>query len=638
MAEVRESENHELLEMVARRHAHREVLDRYYAAIGQEYDFGIKMKQHRDQPRSNRELNRRQRLTVVSLDLPDIIRYTSAVLAGSSIYLDVRPRAPGRDDAETATLKRLSDVARAMMDDKVRDVDIGYPSARRRMIRMASAARAGAVRLDVVPGGPYGTEIVPTAIDPRNLSWDARFNHFNDYGCPELYEDFRISVAEAKTNPDWKWDNPDALHADDMAANGQTYPTPAPPAPNPGAEPPDNRKITLTRLWIKAEPAELEVEIGEPEALPPEQWYMACDTCGYSEHDLVGTPGYDGGRLPEMHPCPQCGETADGLPAGMMHRHDVKKQIGRAPAYSDKHRMVIFAPNCPGAGIGRDGPWPKGLTGFPVAMYVPDPFPLEPFGNSDTFRNQDLASMKNATLASGFEQMERNRDLLIVKEDSLWDSEHEPYNFDGSGDFVAYATNFDDMKGAQHFQGSGLNQAFGAFIGVLDSNLNAHRGIGQVSLSPEQMKGIPVGTVARVQETGDVPLDEQLCILRETEEPLFQRWLELLCAYSTEEQWVETTGPDGARAFAIFHGPSMPSLRLRVHAQPNLDAVDLDKMEKIRGLIGAPPAIIKFALKDANVPEDVIQDLIRGSAGPPNGGAPAPAPPALAAAAQAQMQ
>ena len=52
------------------------------------------------------------------------------------------------------------------------------------------------------------------------------------------------------------------------------------------------------------------------------------------------------------------------------------------------------------------------------------------------------------------------------------------------------------------------SSAIGTWMQIVDSNLSRFRGIGQVAASAEQMKGMPVGTVARIQETGDVPLDE----------------------------------------------------------------------------------------------------------------------------------
>lgn len=629
----RESGESEVLEFIERRKAYRETLSPYYKAIGLEYDFGIKLKQH--EPVPERELARKDRLRVVSTDLPDILRYSSATLAGSAIYMDVRPRGPGKTPAETEAWRVASDNARAAMDEWAHDVDIGYPSARRRFVRMAGAARAGAVRVDVTPGGAYGIDIVPTVVDPRMLAWDSRFLSFTDYGCPELHEDFRVTVEAARENPDWEWDDPGALRPDDGNA---VLPKPAGPTSDEDRRGDDDDKLmTLTRIWLKNDPADMEVEIGEPTPLASARWFMACPTCGYSEEDLVDTPGYDGSNLPELQPCVRCGETPEGQPAGMMHRIEVEKQIGRVPQYRDSHRMVIVAPFCPAAGIGRDGPWPKGLTNFPYDMFVPDPFPLEPFGNSDTFRNQDLASMKNASLASGFEQMERNRDLLVAVEDALWDAQHEPYQFDGSGDFVAY-TDRDGLNAMKHFQGSGLNVAYTSWMSLLNSELSSRRGIGQVNASAQEMKNTPVGTVARIQETGDVPLDEQQRILREMEERLFNRVLELMCAYWDEDRWVEKVGEDGRRTFALFSARNAPSMRLRVKASPSINAVDVEKWSKLKELNGAPPSVIKFMLRDSNMPEDVIADLIGGSGQPPVGGDPASISPQghplLAGAAQ----
>lgn len=611
----------EIEDLIESREVYQQLLDPYYKAITREYDFGIKMKQHKEEaaPPAFGYKKRREPLRVVTGDLPNVLRFTAATLSGAPIYLSISPRKPSSTPQETQKAQNAAAAAQAMMFDQVHDIDIGYPSVRRRMIRMAGAARAGAFKLDVCPGGLSGADVVPSVVDPRNLWWDPKYLSHMDYGCPMLGEDFQVTVEEAKNNPDWSWSDADSLRSDSLV---KRFPTPSDPAVNNDkrGDDDDYQLITLSRIWLKDDKTTIEVEIGDSTDLPSQKWYMACPDCGYSEQDLTDTPGYDGSTLPEHYPCPKCGQTAEDHPAGMLHRIEISKQIGRAPAYNDKHRYLIVAPMCPTAGFARDGPWLKGLTNFPVATFVPDPFPLEPFGNSDTFRNQDMASIKNALIASGYEQMNRNRDLLLAKEDSLWDAQHEPYQFDGSGDFVAYVSSFEDLSGIKHVQGSGLNAAFPTFLGIVNNELQRFPGIGQINATAPEIKGMQVGVVARVQETGDVPLDEQTRILRECEEYAFTRWLELKCAYSTEAQWFDAVGATGADAYTLFSGSDMPALKLKVQAAPNLNLVDMQKVEKVKGLIGAPPELIKFALKDANVPQDVIDSLVAGMPLKPTGG------------------
>jgi hypothetical protein len=289
------------------------------------------------------------------------------------------------------------------------------------------------------------------------------------------------------------------------------------------------------------------------------------------------------------------------------------------PQYKNGHRRVVLAPFCPQVGLLKDGPWPEKLTGFPYMMYVSDPYPSEPFGNSVTYLNMDMQALKNASLRSGFEQMDRNRDLLITKYASLWDNSHEPYQFDGSGDYVAYTESYDDLNGIKHFQGAGLNPSFGLWMEIVDSNLSKFTGVGQVSANPAQMKGMPVGTVARMQETGDVPLDEATKILREDEEQLFTRWLELGMGHWSEEQWVKVTGRNGEEAWRLFHGAKLPPMKLRVMAAPDLSAVDSMVLDRIKSLIGAPPAVIRFAGKAARIPKMLIDQLIQETTQPPAG-------------------
>lgn len=575
----------------------------YREAMQLEYAYNLKLKHH-SAPDPTKPLAK-QPLTVSTLDLYDITRYTSAQLAGSAIYLDVQPKVPGRDEVEQRDLDDAAAIARARLDDMIHDTDIGYPMVRRRVLRMGQAARAGACRLDVVPGGHEGPRIVPRIINAANLTWDSRFLHFNEYGCNILFERIeKVPLEEIQSNPDWR--NGDMVAADD----GEKLIDEKNQSPKRDAQ---NKRPTATLLvaWIKDDPDEIDVQVGESTKLDPSEWYMACGTCGYTERDLRG-PEYDSAMLPEQMPCPECGMTDEMQPRTMMDRIEHEKQIGRAPAFESKNRRIIFAPFSPGAGALRDGPWPKGLTNFPYMMHVSDPFPLEPYGNSQTFLNMDLQSLKNETLVSGFEQVRRNKDLTIVKKDALWDAAEEPYQFDGTGDTVAYAATYDDLMGIKHFQGSGLNQAYGVWFETIDGELNKHKGTGQAALSPAQMKGVQVGTMARSMETGDVPVDETLAIFREDEEQLLTRWLELYCGAMSGDDWQKVSGTKGDVAFRVFNASEMPALKLKVNAAPDLNAADREQLNaavefsKIES-----PALMRFAAEKARLPRTLIEDLVK---------------------------
>ena len=626
----------QVTEWIAREKRWGDSLKRYRDAFGVEYDYALKFAQLPEKKR--KELESQGKQPVVSLDLDDIVRYSSATIGATAVYFDIKLRGPGKSEQETEAMRGVVSIAREAFHDKIHDVSLGYLRTRRRVIKLGQAARVGAARWDVMPGGLYGNEPVASVMDPRHVTWDSeRFASPLEFGCEEVWVKLpRVSLAWAKNNPDFKKSFRDALVADDGESE-------IPRSSDPSVDPPpasrneEDGLCTLMEGWIKRAPGALP-ELGT-ETLPPDQWYMACATCGYSEADLVGTDGYDGSLLPESQPCPQCGQTPEGLPASQMHRMDTEKEIGRSPSYNDGHRRVVIAPLQPGAGVGRDGPWPEGLTDYPFMWHVPDPFPLEPYGNSQTSRNMDLQSLKNRSLRIGAEQMERNQDLTIVRENAFWDAKHEPHMFNGSQDYTAYTQSTDPIETLiKQFQGSGLNPAYVAWMDRLDAELGRHRGIGQISADAAQIKGMPVGTVARIQETGDVPLDEVIKILREDEEPFISRGFELWLAYCTEAQWVDYAGPVGERAFRLFSSGDMPPWRLKVTAMPSLDAVDVDKINAMKSLMGASPAVIQFALRDKNIPKEVIDGLIQSSQPPtPGGGAigglpVAPPDPAMAGA------
>jgi hypothetical protein len=599
-------------ELIERWRNNHRSLRAYHKAMRLEYGYNLKLKHH-DPPDENKPLGAKQPLTVSTLDLYDITRYASAQIAGSSIYLDVRPEEPGRDEQEQSDLDDAAMVARSVLEEQLHDVDLGYPKVRRAVARMGQSARVGAARLDVVPGGRMGADVVPIVVKPWNISWDTRFMHPLEHGNRVLWEVIeRVSLESIHGEPSYgpnralvKAD--DGRNAIDVAEMSESD-----PHVDHDSEEDCEQYATLVVGWLMDDPTTVEVQVGEPALLPVEDRYMACGTCGYTEQDLAQDPSYAGDKLPESMPCPQCGLTPEGQPKSQMHRVERETTVADAPAYEDQHRRIVFAPLSPEAGLLKDEPWPKGLTKFPHMYHVADPFPLEPTGNSQTFLNMDLQSLKNATVVEGFLQMERNKDLTIAKEDSIWDSNHQPYQFDGSGDRFAFVTNYDDLMGIKHFQGSGLNSEFGLWFQTIDGELNKHRGIGQASGNLDQLKGVQVGAIARSMETGDVPVDETLKIFREDEEQFINRWLELLCGAWTSKRWVDAAGPDGRIEPRLFDPQAMPKLKLRVHASPDMNSVDREQMKAASELAKIEsPALLRFAAQSAKLPRHVVEELVK---------------------------
>lgn len=607
---------------------HHGSLRQYHEAMGLEYDYALKLKHHSD-PDPNKPLSK-QPLTVATLDLYDIIRYEDGQIDNAAIYLDARLLEPGRTPEEQKELDDSAAIFRSVMDQCVHDVDIGYPGVRRRVIRMSRAARVGACRLDLMSNGRGGMDVVPSVLDPRRISWDTRFLTPFDRGNNVLWiRHDRVPLDDLpEMCPGWKSCDKVAPDDGETAYKVEDFKSPT-LDPNKRAE----RTCTIVEGWIMEDEGEVEVQVGESKPLEPNEWYMGCTTCGYTERDLRETPGYDGAMLPEFAPCPMCGPTPEGPPKSMMIRMETEREVGTVPEFEGKRRRVFFAPFSLQAGY-HEEPWPKNLTHFPVMYHVSDPYPLEPTGNSQTYLNMDLQSLKDASVVAGFLQMERNRDLLLVKENAIFDAAHEPYQFDGSGDFVAYVGNYDDLQGMKHIQGQGLNSAFPTWMNVISGELSEHRGIGQASGTAEQLKGVQVGTIARSIETGDVPLDQSLKIWREDEERLFNRWAEMLLGAWTTEQWVETAGMDGAVAMRAFRAPDMPRMRLKIDAAPDLNAVDREILKAARELSEVKsPALLRYAAKAAKLPKSVVDELVAeltamlaGTVPPTAGGGGAPAP------------
>ena len=78
-----------------------------------------------------------------------------------------------------------------------------------------------------------------------------------------------------------------------------------------------------------------------------------------------------------------------------------------------------------------------------------------------------------------------------------------------------------------------------------------------------------------------------------------------------------TPSPEGAPN----HSPTMAPMTLKVMGAPDLSVVDAQTLEKIKSLVGAPPAVLRFAGKAARIPSEVIDQLIEETTQPQPGAA-----------------
>lgn len=599
------------------------VLRPYMKRLQREYEFCWKFDHYSAGQRQ--ELQRVDRIQPATADVYDVVRYQSAMITAAEPYLDVKPVDEIKDP-------EAAELVRATMEREINDPERQYRAIRRAMVRMGFSARVGAVLLDVDPVGcGYGPEVVPRLADPRTLSWTAPYLHPNQYGCPRFREVLRMPLEQVKRMRGWK--HVDQLRADDgeteLAERISSVDPAAPLKPGEGTQ--DVPMVTICKEWRRDEFAPRTRTL-KTAALPPGERHFACAECDWRSPvqdqqalamesmleeaaaaagaDMPAAPPFE---WPEAMPCPQCGTP--------LQRIDVTDESLTEMEYPHGRRFVIVAPLQPAVPPLVDEPWPEHLTGFPVGYYVPDPLPLEPSGNSTTFVQWDPQCMIDSMFRLGHEQMHRNRDLLVVLEGTLHDSAGEPYQHDGSGDYVAYATSADGMAALKQFQGSGLNSAWPTFLSSVQDSMQRNRGIGQIAMSAQELKGTPVGTVARQQESGDVPVDDAIAVLRELETMLFTRWFQLGKSVWTRARAVRLMGDDGNAAYRLMNLSSAPNVDIRVTAQPSLDPSQLAKMDALTKIRGATPAELKWLAKVANLPMELMTDLIAEQAstlGDPN--------------------
>ena len=109
----------------------------------------------------------------------------------------------------------------------------------------------------------------------------------------------------------------------------------------------------------------------------------------------------------------------------------------------------------------------------------------------------------------------------------------------------------------------------------------------------------------------------------------FQRIAELICGVYDVPRWTDTVGPTGESSARLFRGTDMPLLKVKVHAAPDLNQVDADQMNAIKGLQEiTSPTLLRIACQRAKLPKTTTDELVKelmaklAPPAPPMGGPP----------------
>lgn len=585
---------------------HAPAFEDHWNAIKASSRFLFKAKHYGDLQRQ--ELKKQNRIAPILLDLWDVVRYIASEIANAEIYLDVTPDVPddlvapepqynaalGDFAAPDAEPKRDVRWAKWALEHEVFDPLCGYARVRDRVAFKAVGSRAGCCTLEWDPTQGKRGRIYSRYQRSDKVLWHSDYGHPHEPGNPFV-------MIEDEVDYDWLkncsgWDN-----VDKVVPDGGKVPDDAESSRLPGSGL-QARKVTIIRAWFLYDTTTKRklVHAYEPEPLPAGESYMACPECDW-ESGRASASG-----LPAAQDCPMCGNSAKPI--------TTTGQLVPTPAYLKGKRYAVVARNSPTAGPLVDGGWVGDPPTFPLMYVVLNTDPDAVAGLSDTEQMSDLQAMKEGVIRMSYEQLQRNRDYLFLRLGAFTDAAGRPARFDGSGDSVAYTENREDLQDINHFQGSGMNQAAPAMLGFIDNAFGKTRGVGQLGVPPEGLKGIQVGVSNRFMESGDVPVERKIDVFRYEESIHFTNHHALQRNLWSRTDWVSYIGDNGDRAFKSMRGEDLPAARVKVTGRPKVDSADMEHSQKLVEMLNNPAvlqsqALLKIVGQQANIPPEWIRDL-----------------------------
>lgn len=407
--------------------------------------------------------------------------------------------------------------------------------------------------------------------------------------------------------------------------------------------------VTLLIGMYRYDPKQAVVEeaLGPPEPLAPEDQYMRCWTCGYETKDHA--PDSETGTLPATGmPCPQCemdpkydgAESDTEVP--LLQRVDTVERIERYPECPDgrwvevleESRIVLY-----------NGAWPymkpsgETLRSFPLAEYRIYDDPRWEIPHSDVSWQFNQQALATHILQWGVEQMRSSGRIIMIPRGALVDARGRALTPTNRLDQIAWLKDPMLSKGIQEFQPSGLAQGWSELLSVVTSSFRSNLGTGELGLGPDQSRDLPVGTVHAIVESGDIPVDDAIGMVREEDGAFFGVIADMIQCCWDAARWVRYLGPTGEMAYEYISSADLTGVDVEVLGAPNFDVMQGSKMERMMTWFNMLPPQQRLAAKWLNLPPSEVwqyqQDMAQfmgagpGGAGPPGmpgvGGAGAPA-------------
>lgn len=570
-----------------------------------------------------------RRLTQIrGQEIQDTIRHFAAEATAHPRSVEARP-------VDSDTDPDAAEVEVALIDQELKNPWKGFEARYYDCVLDSREKRMGILWMDWEPEvGPYG-EILYRTIDPRRAMWSPGYDPHHPM-CDVFLEKRRCDVDWVHENyKGTEWVVPDHQTMDEagrkplagtpiiLGADGH--------AMTPTASARDN-KAELWFCWYKNDRTAKYRDTGKELMLKPEDRYMACTNgCGYrspSEGELQQQVGEDGspklvGELPEeLDGCPDC---ADNGQNGTLRRIDARAEQEQVLAYSKGKRLVIIAPFCasPDDKPVYDGKWPiPSCRSFPALFLWSYLDPRKPMGKSDVtlMWDQQVASDNLATMA--LQRVFEHRNYWELPAAGMMDGNGQRFTFRDDQSNVMFRDATKASMGSLEVnvhQGSGLDApGWQLAWNAVQDKLTRYRGVTDYGITPDSTKNIAVGTVERLTQQGNIPVEEYNRRKGQELSKMYGVLSDMIHATYTTQR-LTRLNIDGMDLVVKMWGQDMPNFDFVVEETPPFTGVEKARSEAFNGLMQVIPLsaqvgipadrLIEIYADINNLPRSVVRKL-----------------------------
>lgn len=538
------------------------------------------------------------------LSLLNLARRNWSQVSAAPIYLQTHAVNQDPQDTDTKGAERT----KWALEREIYAPRKGYKKLRRRMLIGGFSCGLWWMRAQ---WNEKLQEILYDLLEPAQVNVAPGWKDHHDPTCPfvTIYEHLTYSQLEERAKPVAEggegWTIPESLNptlspispgASQSTANVRPGQVKLSAEQGNGTRPGVPRRDVygvITVMYREDPEGAYEAQENEPVKLTKEQRFMACDTCGY---ETTVHPRDVEGDLPMVgDPCPKCtarlGEDHPDIPN--LERQDEMSSVTETDVYANGRKIVILEDT---EDLLFDGDWgftnpktKKGLDSFPLMGFRSYEDPRFFHGYSDTYYNYTGQLLASATLRMGFEQMANNVDILISPLHGLVDSKLQPFRHRAKQGRIAYLKDPSQADSLHHFQGSGLPQGWQTLYQSLQGSFQKNLGTGELGLGEQATRNIPVGTVRAIQESGEIPTDDHIAVLRDEEGSFLHVVAQMIQCKWTEPRWVRYLGADGKMAYDQFMGSDLSDVDVMITADPSLKAIRTEEADVVEKWMAAPP-------------------------------------------------